>query len=45
MSMVKWSIVCKPKVFGALGFKNLEVINSALLMKIGCDLVSYHSNF
>ena len=33
LSQVSWSIVCKPKISGGLGFKNLNLMNQAMLMK------------
>ncbi|KAH9735402.1 putative ribonuclease H protein [Citrus sinensis] len=40
MSLVSWDKVCQPKSCGGLGLKNLEVMNKALLMKVGWNLIS-----
>ncbi|XP_026451554.1 uncharacterized protein LOC113351853 [Papaver somniferum] len=33
-----WTAVCKPKDMGGLGFKNMELFNSAMITKIGWRL-------
>lgn len=38
--MISWSIVCKPKENGSLGFKSLSMINKALHMKLAWGLIS-----
>ena len=35
MSLVSWGMICRPKSCGGLGFKNIDVMNQALLMKVG----------
>lgn len=40
ISLIKWQTVCQPKVCGGLGFKNLEMMNKALLMKMGWGLIA-----
>ena len=40
MSMVSWDKICLPKNHGGLGFKNLDVMNHALLMNINWEIVS-----
>ena len=40
MYMVGWDKIYLPKSRGGLGFKNLEVMNHALLMKISWGIVS-----
>ncbi|KAH9722322.1 putative ribonuclease H protein [Citrus sinensis] len=40
MCMVGWDKICLPKSSGGLGFKNLEVINHAMLMKISWGIIS-----
>ncbi|KAH9725573.1 putative ribonuclease H protein [Citrus sinensis] len=40
MCMVGWDKICLPKSSGGLGFKNLEVMNHALLMKISWGIIS-----
>lgn len=40
ISMVTWDKVCQPKSCGGLGFKNLEMLNRALLMKVSWGIVS-----
>ena len=40
MSIVGWDKMCLPKNYGGLGFKNLDVMNHVLLMKINCEIVS-----
>ena len=39
MSLISWERICRPKCYGRLDFKNLDVMNQALLMKIGQNLV------
>ncbi|KAH9647730.1 putative ribonuclease H protein [Citrus sinensis] len=40
LSQVGWNTICKQKISGGLGFKNLEIMNQALLMKIYWGLIS-----
>ena len=40
LSMVGWDIICTPKTHGGLGFKKLEAMNHALLMKLTWEVVS-----
>lgn len=40
MSLVNWSKVCLPKNRGGLGLKNLSRMNTALLMKIGWNIIT-----
>ncbi|KAH9666643.1 putative ribonuclease H protein [Citrus sinensis] len=40
MCMVGWDKICLSKSRGGLGFKNLEVMNHALLMKISWGIIS-----
>ncbi|KAH9722962.1 reverse transcriptase domain-containing protein [Citrus sinensis] len=44
ISLVSWDKVCQPKSCGGLGLKNLEVMNKALLMKAGWNLISSPSS-
>lgn len=40
MSLVNWEMVYQPKCSGGLSFKNLELMNRALLMKVGWNLIA-----
>ncbi|KAH9667242.1 putative ribonuclease H protein [Citrus sinensis] len=40
MSMVSWDNLCKPKAYGGLGLKDLNVMNKALLMKLSWGVIS-----
>ncbi|XP_024172190.1 uncharacterized protein LOC112178246 [Rosa chinensis] len=40
VALVSWDRVCQPKDKGGLGLKNLVVLNGALLLKKGWDVVS-----
>lgn len=40
MSLVSWGQVCQPKCCGGLGFKSLDLMNQALLMKLCWNLVA-----
>ena len=40
MSMVGWDKICMPKKHGGLGFKNMEEMNQALLMKLSWEVIS-----
>ncbi|KAH9725610.1 putative ribonuclease H protein [Citrus sinensis] len=40
MSMVSWDTLCKPKAYGGLGLKDLNVMNKALLMKLSWGIIS-----
>lgn len=42
--MVSWDTVCQPKTCGGLGFKNLDMMNKAILMKVGWNLVTSPSS-
>lgn len=44
MSLVNWDKVCQPKSCGGLRFKNLGLMNIALLMKVGWNLVASPSS-
>ena len=33
MSLVSWDLVCTPKSKGGLGFKKLDIMNNALIIK------------
>lgn len=39
MSLVSWGRIFCPKCCGGLGFKNMDIMNQALLMKVGWNLV------
>lgn len=39
MSLVSWDMVCTPKSKGGLGFKKLEIMNHALIMKNTWSLI------
>ncbi|KAL9462413.1 hypothetical protein AB3S75_000421 [Citrus x aurantiifolia] len=40
MSLVSWDMVCTPKSKGGLGFKKLEIMNHALIMKNNWSLIT-----
>ena len=40
MSMVGWNKICMLKLKGGLGFKKLDMMNQALLMKLSWEVVS-----
>lgn len=40
LSLVSWEKICQPKACGGLGFKSLDVMNKALLMKLAWGLIS-----
>ena len=40
MSLVSWDMVCTPKSKGGLGFKKLDIMNHALIMKNTWSLVT-----
>ena len=40
MSLVNWDMVCTPKSKGGLGFKKLEIMNHALIMKNNWSLIT-----
>lgn len=40
MSLVNWNAICQPKSRGGLSLKNLSHMNTALLMKIGWNIVA-----
>ncbi|KAH9670553.1 putative ribonuclease H protein [Citrus sinensis] len=40
MNMVSWDTLCKPKAYGGLGLKELNVMNKALLMKLSWGIIS-----
>ena len=40
LSMVGWDRICTSKIHGGLGFKKLDVMNHALLMKLTWEIVS-----
>ncbi|KAH9791596.1 putative ribonuclease H protein [Citrus sinensis] len=44
MSMVSWDTLCKPKAYGGLGLKELNVMNKALLMKLSWGIISAKDN-
>jgi hypothetical protein len=40
LSLLSWDNICKPKAFGGLGIRTMEVINNSLLARIGWKMVS-----
>ena len=40
MSMVSWDNLCKPKAYGGIRLKDLNVMNKALLMKLSWGVIS-----
>ena len=40
MSMVGWEKICMPKQYGGLGFKKMDEMNQAMLMKLSWEVVS-----
>lgn len=40
MSVVNWNAICQPKSRGGLSLKTLSHMNTALLMKIGWNIVA-----
>ncbi|KAL9437498.1 hypothetical protein AB3S75_023377 [Citrus x aurantiifolia] len=40
MSLLNWNMVCTPKSKGGLGFKKLEIMNQALIMKDNWSLIT-----
>ncbi|KAL9411411.1 hypothetical protein AB3S75_045078 [Citrus x aurantiifolia] len=38
LSLVSWNNICRPKSNGGLSFKDMEIMNKALLMKVAWDL-------
>ena len=40
MSLVSWHNICQPKMAGGLGFKRLDIMNEALLLKVAWHLIT-----
>ena len=40
MSLISWHNICQPKLAGGLGFKRLDIMNEALLLKIAWNLIT-----
>lgn len=45
LHIVQWQDVCKPKLSGSLGLKNLRTMNDALLVKLGWGILSSPNNY
>lgn len=43
--LVNWAEVCRPKLSGGLGLKNLTIMNEALLMKLGWGLLVNNNSY
>ncbi|KAH9666253.1 reverse transcriptase domain-containing protein [Citrus sinensis] len=39
MSLISWHNICQPKMAGGLGFKRLDIMNEALLLKVAWHLI------
>ena len=40
MSLISWHTICQPKLAGGLGFKRLDIMNEALLLKVAWNLIT-----
>ena len=45
MSLISWHNICQPKMAGGLGFKRLDIMNEALLLKVAWHLITEPDNF
>lgn len=39
-SFLNWNMICQPKAFGGIGFRNLEFLNKAFLLKLAWHLLN-----
>ena len=45
MSLISWHTICQPKLASGLGFKRLDIINEALLLKVAWNLITEPGKF
>lgn len=45
LSLVNWDTVCFPKTMGDLGIKKINVLNKALIAKVGWNLAKGEANW